>query len=425
MNVREVVRQYLELALYFDIPRTTNDAAACLQQYSELRPEINPFVHNDGTEKMRVTLRGTVPVTIRGNVYHIPIAVHLDHGHPRIAPMCYVEPTPTMEISSHPNVEQSGFIKHECIWRWNESHSSLTNLVSQLCFAFSQRTPVVSRPVQSQTAQYPQSSQNPMTGSPALGMQPQYPVQPHQQHAQPQYPTSSGLQNAQPSPSRPPPPASYERHASSARTGPTGDRGGECGSSDCPPQYTPPDDEPKRIDSDILRMSCLSAATERVQRRLGDLHKRSSGRITESQTRRDGLMRGAAQIQDVKVRISGETTRASDALTWYTNANQRLDGSVRALEEQATGLDSDGTVVPSRVLYGQLMELDAEDNALSDVVYQLQKAVSDPSLNLTNQKSLNHILFTSVNRVCQDHFRVIHLRRKVCDAIAASEEVQT
>lgn len=154
-------------------------------------------VCNDGSEKMRVTLRGTVPVTIRGNVYHIPIAVHLDHGHPRIAPTCYVEPTPTMEISSHPNVERSGFIKHDCIWRWNESHSSLSNLVSQLCFAFSQRTPVVSRAAQPPSQQYPQSQPVVYRNNlPASGydLQPQYPYQ-TQPHAQPQYPVSNRSQS--------------------------------------------------------------------------------------------------------------------------------------------------------------------------------------------------------------------------------------
>lgn len=135
----------------------------------------------------------------------------------------------------------------------------------------------------------------------------------------------------------------------------------------------------------------------------------------------DALTRGSVQIQDIKTRIMGETTRATDALTWYNSATQRLNAHVTALEGQATAMDPDQTVVPSKALYGQLMELEAEDNVLLDVIYQLEKAVSNQSLGLTNQKSLNHILFTSVNRVCQDHFRVLHLRRKVNDAIEAHE----
>lgn len=397
--MRQNVNQMLFSAQYYDVPRTLEDIIQCIRSYPQLVPDLAP-TRVGQQDILKVVLRGTIPVPIRGTVYHIPIAMFLDHGHPRIAPLCVVEPTQSMQVQESQHVDPRGVVKHECLWRWHESHSSLLNVVSQLVMVFSQKSPVVSVQPGSQQSTMAQQRQ------PYAQPQPQPPVEQQRHYGAAAYASTAA-------PARPPPPQHYAAsNGGAASTGP-------------PPMYSEPaptttHDEPKRIASDILRMSCVSAATDRVRTKLKALHDKSSVRIGESQQRNDELSNGRVQIEDIMSRVRNETMRTDDALTWFNGAVSRTQVSVRQLEGRAADMDVDSLVVPTAPLYGQLMELEAEDQALADVIYTLQNALSDPSLHMTANDKLTPML-VHIQRISRDQFRTRCALKKVRHAIAAAE----
>ena len=42
--------------------------------------------------------QGTIPVPYRGQNYNIPVSLYLLDTHPYHAPLCYVKPTPDMQV---------------------------------------------------------------------------------------------------------------------------------------------------------------------------------------------------------------------------------------------------------------------------------------------------------------------------------------
>jgi hypothetical protein len=94
---------------------------------------------------------------LQGNTYNIPVSITIPADYPIMAPECFVEPTSTMELnlaahsySLHPNEDgRRGRVETYCAWV--PEHSSLFDIIVDLCRLFSISPPVKSKSTASQS----------------------------------------------------------------------------------------------------------------------------------------------------------------------------------------------------------------------------------------------------------------------------------
>lgn len=73
---------------------------------------------NDGTRLDLLNLGGTIPVSYKGATYNIPVCIWLMNTHPLNAPICYVKPTPDMQIKVSMFVDYNGKIYLPYLHDW-------------------------------------------------------------------------------------------------------------------------------------------------------------------------------------------------------------------------------------------------------------------------------------------------------------------
>lgn len=135
-------------------------------------------VFNDGSRKELINLQGTIPVTYKGNVYHIPISIWVMDTHPNNAPMCYVNPTPEMNIKVGIYVDHNGKIylpylhdwvpvskqknyhyfflyKYKYFSLFYQHSSDLLGLIQVMIVTFGDHPPVYAKSSQPTTTPYP------------------------------------------------------------------------------------------------------------------------------------------------------------------------------------------------------------------------------------------------------------------------------
>lgn len=104
------------------------------------------FVFNDGTERLLLCARGTLPILHSGNTYHIPVALYLPPGFPQAAPFVYVEPVHGMTVASHSceYVDANGLVYTPALSSWHASQSSLEMAAIEMAQLFGSQPPVFS-----------------------------------------------------------------------------------------------------------------------------------------------------------------------------------------------------------------------------------------------------------------------------------------
>lgn len=145
----------------------------------------------------------------RGTMYNIPVALWILDTHPIHSPICYVQPTPDMQIRVSSHVDGSGKIYLPYLHEWDAANSDILGLIQMCIITFGEQPPVFARPANS--GQQPPQQQPPV-----------YPPYPPTSNSNfggfPAYPPTSG---AYPPPSGPgmayPPPSSSASGASFLR----------------------------------------------------------------------------------------------------------------------------------------------------------------------------------------------------------------
>ena len=110
-------------------------------------------------------------------MYNIPVALWILDTHPIHAPLCYVRPTPDMQIKVSQHVDGNGKIYLPYLHEWDAANSDILGLVQMCIITFGEQPPVFARP-QNQGHAPQQQAQPPPQPSLAY---PQYPAQPPQQ----------------------------------------------------------------------------------------------------------------------------------------------------------------------------------------------------------------------------------------------------
>ena len=118
-----------------------------VKEFPSLRCSCEPYTHNDGHVARLLTASGTIPIVFQGQKYNIPIAIWLTEGYPYSKPTCYVTPTRNMIIRpGHGHVDGSGLVSSRILSEWRAHQSKLFTLVKELCSIFSLDPPLYTKP---------------------------------------------------------------------------------------------------------------------------------------------------------------------------------------------------------------------------------------------------------------------------------------
>jgi len=126
--------------------RVKNDVYGLLQSMPTLMPKESSYISNDGSSLRMLVLDGTLPITFKGAVYHIPINIWLNNNYPLTPPLCYVVPTLNMSIRpKHKHVDPAGMCYLPYLNQWRSDMSNLLGLVYALINVFSYDPPVYAK----------------------------------------------------------------------------------------------------------------------------------------------------------------------------------------------------------------------------------------------------------------------------------------
>lgn len=93
--------------------RVRNDISTLCAKYPGLRFRSTEHIHNDGTEAKLIMLEGTIPITFRTAIYHIPIELLVSSSYPESIPLSFVRPVKGMEVvNQHRYVNTNGKVFH-------------------------------------------------------------------------------------------------------------------------------------------------------------------------------------------------------------------------------------------------------------------------------------------------------------------------
>lgn len=375
-NADTLVSGALSQVNYRHPDKTKRDIMNLLHHYKGLAPCKSRFTFNDGQERDLILIKGTVPVPYKGNTYNIPVSMWLLDTHPYHAPICYVVPTPDMQVKVSKHVDNAGKIYLPYLHEWNQASSDLLGLVQVCIIIFSEQPPVFSRPRQPAPTYpgYPPQQAAGYPPQPAAGYPPQpaggYPPQPISGY--PPYPATSSMGGGFP-PAYPVPDQG------------TGNLPYPPGQGNSPgyPAYPPggsPSSTPSSLSSqsslsqEQVKASILSAVEDKVRRRVREEFSQVQAETDSLKRTRDELTQGQAKLGSMVARLEQETQQMGDSIAVLEAKKEELE----RLGDKLEGVEEvpvDELVSPSTPLYKQLMAAVAEEAATEDTVYFLGEAL--------------------------------------------------
>ncbi|KAH8914425.1 UEV-domain-containing protein [Atractiella rhizophila] len=154
--LREITSTY-----YAQSSLVLTHANSILNAHRTLSPKTDMHISDSGNSALLLCLHGTIPVTFRGSVYHIPLELWLPLAYPREPPIVYLKPTGTMIIRKGGESDANGRVGGEYIQAWeNKSEGrDLEGLVKWMQEAFSRNPPLWNKPPNETPSQPPGSAE--------------------------------------------------------------------------------------------------------------------------------------------------------------------------------------------------------------------------------------------------------------------------
>mmetsp|Transcript_7005 Transcript_7005/g.10567 ORF Transcript_7005/g.10567 Transcript_7005/m.10567 type:complete len:432 (+) Transcript_7005:102-1397(+) len=150
MNNSAVSRCIQSLAGVFRDPsRVSRDASSLLTSLAgrHLHPEASSFVQNDGSTVRSLVLKGTITMLYRGATYNVPIDLHLSPAYPVRPPVVYVRPVSTMMIKEgHRHVAADGMVYMPYLHSWRPHSHNLIDACQNMSSIFGSEPPVFAKP---------------------------------------------------------------------------------------------------------------------------------------------------------------------------------------------------------------------------------------------------------------------------------------
>ncbi|XP_078663024.1 tumor susceptibility gene 101 protein-like isoform X1 [Branchiostoma floridae x Branchiostoma belcheri] len=383
---------------------TKREVLQVFTSYSDLKPNLQPHIFNDGSRKDLLTLEGTIPVQYRGTTYNIPVCMYLMETHPFNPPLCYVRPTATMEIKTGKHVDSSGRVYLPYLHEWKHPKSDLIGLIEVMRIVFGEEPPVFAKSAASHSQQ-PAHQPYPM----AAGQTP-YPVGPPGGGYSMPMPSMPGGSTSTPYPSYPPstggyqpPSAGYPAGPSSYPTATTAGYPGsqQYGSQPGYPQYPsqpyqqaatsttpvasserPPLESRASISEDTIRASLLSAVNDKLRRRMRETFQQAQAEMDALKRTEDDLKKGQRQLDEMIQKLGTECVEVDKNVQLLKQKDEEIKEVIAKMESQSESVDIDEAVVTTAPLYKQLVNLFAEENAIEDTIYYLGEALRKGVIDL-------------------------------------------
>jgi ESCRT-I complex subunit TSG101 len=134
--------------LYRDPARIDRDASSVLKSSvgAHLTPGIAPLVENNGDASHCLVLQGTIAIVFRGLTYQLLVDIYLPPGYPIRPPVSYIRLAPNMYLKeNHPHVGSDGMVYLPYTHEWNSRTHSLIEMVVAMSSVFSADPPCFTR----------------------------------------------------------------------------------------------------------------------------------------------------------------------------------------------------------------------------------------------------------------------------------------
>ncbi|KAK3605192.1 hypothetical protein CHS0354_013003 [Potamilus streckersoni] len=369
------------------------DVMAVFNAFSDLRPKLDDYVFNDGTKRTLLQLDGTIPVTYRGNIYNIPIAIWLMDTHPYNPPLVYVKPTSSMQIKPGPNVDSNGKIELPYLREWKYPNSDLLGLIQILTIIFGEEPPVYSKVSPSVRPPYPNQGVGQTPYPPAQGpfsmpmpgqTTPSYPSYPNQSgpgSTYPQYPSYpqqnyTGFSGYPPSTypsSNPPYPTPYPSSTPASMNYPQQ----PLTAAATRPSFS----GNQTVTEEHLKLSLLSAVEDKIKRRLRETFAQAQAEMDVLYKTHSDLMQGKDKLDKMIRDLEKEKVEVEGNTQLLRQKDEEVKEALKRLENQDE-LSIDEAVVTTTPLYRQLVNAFAEEQALDDAIYYLGEALRKNVIDL-------------------------------------------
>lgn len=149
-NNAEVSRCMQRLGgVYQDPMRVSRDASSLLnaQVGRHLRTKVSSYVQNNGLSTNALLIDGTIKMNYNGNVYNIPINIYIPPNYPILPPTAYVRPISSMMIKKdHRHVGADGMVYMPYFHNWKKNSHNLMGTCNQMSYMFEKEPPVFAKP---------------------------------------------------------------------------------------------------------------------------------------------------------------------------------------------------------------------------------------------------------------------------------------
>lgn len=376
------------LGKYKNIPATKKDILDALNNYRGLGYKLEKFVFNDGLIKELFNLNGTIPVVYKSNTYHIPICIWLMDTHPNNAPICYVKPTPTMQIKVSMFVDHNGKIYLPYLHDWQPNNSDLLGLIQVMVVTFGEQPPVYSRPKDS-AAPYPSQSYMPQPNLQGGGnYNLPYPAGGGTGAAFPPYPTGNNFGSFPPYPPQASGSSGYPPYVQNFPQVP-----GTPYSSGYNPTNT---NQTGTITEEHIKASLISAVEDKLRRRIQERVNQCQAEIDTLNRTKQELTEGRTKIDSIINKLEREEVDINKNIAVLKEKEEELQRSLDSLSNDDP-IDVDEAVVTTAPLYRQLLNAYAEEAAIEDAIYYLaegfRSGVIDLELFLKHVRQLSRKQF--------------------------------
>jgi len=360
---------------------------------------VEVYTHSNGAKQTLLKIKGLLPITYRSATYNIPVSFWIPYQFPDRPPMCYVVPTETMDIkASHKHMNKQGFIFHPYLSTWSMYQSNLIALSTNLQSVFGKDPPVfakqnTARPVARQQPNYGRAEEPPTyhnafnanafnaynrslnQAQPGArgGPYAQPGARPGNYGKPPSYPVSGSSQPGAANYAQPAPPSYNE--ISKANQG--------------PPGY----DQVASMKAPGLAVQHSASATEKdkltkqvksiLQDELTKLHERWVKEVNELQRMQTNLQRSKHEIETEEKAIEQQTNDLKNLKGELETANATIQTWLDE-NKDSPPIDLLTTVEPQNVWSKQLIQAVAQDSAIDDTLYCLDRALGEDAINFKN-----------------------------------------
>mmetsp|Transcript_18588 Transcript_18588/g.53372 ORF Transcript_18588/g.53372 Transcript_18588/m.53372 type:complete len:459 (+) Transcript_18588:465-1841(+) len=433
-------------AVYNDPPRVSRDGVRLLRSPlgSHLRPTTSPLVSSNGDATPPVLVfSGTVAMSYKGTTYNIPVDIYLPPQYPHRPPVIFVRPTPGMMIKpNHQHVGSDGNVYMPYLTEWRAQSHSLMEMTVCLSSLFGAEPPCYAKP--------PDSSSGTSNGggrrrdqfaTAATNMANTFMQGVFNPNAHQQNDSGSGGGGVATPPSydsisagnTPPTTGNNNNNGYGQRENSNDDpdirRALECSRIEAELADAKRKEEEEerlkearklseaaeverqvRVEEELMH-ELRSKLTARLQGRLSQFYGGAREVISDDLRKQTKLERGSDDVREeiLELRRRKEALERSHIATDAATAD--INSFLRSMENDAE-IPVDDLCQPSCVRSRQMLELDAKNHAISDVLYFLDRALVKGTIPLD-------VHLKTVRRLAKQQFMARALLTKIEQTMAA------